>query len=405
MSDPSATKIESELCPECGAHLPGAEGQAVCPSCGALFFRQQLPPGAAGQGALVKGMRFKTHSCVDTQGVGMESFSLLIPAGWEFGGGLQWNMMRPAAPVSAAFQVRNPYGQEALEGLPMIPFSWNDNPLLLSNFPVGSIYLGNEVRPPLDVLQALREIVVPRYRGREVDLQIVREELLPDLPRQLGKVSGMPQPDPNAHGAQAYGPHSTCEGGKVRLRYRHGAQVLEEEIWGVVETTRFRSAFMFSIVENVFWSADDLFGIRGLAETVDKLADLFGVMTRSFRVNPEWYVRYMAMVQNMVQAQIWQINSIGQLGRWWSQAYGAAPASYVPPYIPYQPPIYYPTYPPPIPATQRPANPFEEDDMAWPESARYGWTNDRGEFILAAEATYDPNAGGGQEWRRLKRAT
>ncbi len=407
MSESSAFRTDSERCPECEALLPPTGEQLVCQSCGALFFRQPLPPGAVGQRQLVRGMHLQTYSCPDTQGVGMEAFSLLIPAGWEFSGGVQWNMLHTTAPAGATFQVRNPYGQEALEGLPALPFTWSNNPILLSAFPVGSLYLGSEVRPPMGILQALREVVIPRYRGQEVGAQVVREELLPDLVRQLGKGPGGAQADPYTPWAQMLGINTTYEGGRLRLRYRHGDVVLEEEMYGLVETTHFYSTFMFSTIENVFWNVDHLAGVRGLAEILDKLADLFRVMAFSVHINPEWLMRYRIMVQNMVQNQIWQSNYISQMGRWRSQMYSESYSGYMPPppYIPYQPPVYYPVYPPPMPGMQRPYNPFEEGGLAIPTDARYGWTNDRGEFIFTADQRYDPNMGDGQGWRRLRGST
>jgi hypothetical protein len=48
-------------------------------------------------------MRFKAFSCVDTQGIGCEAFRLLIPAGWEFSGGVHWLLNNPGMPAVIAF--------------------------------------------------------------------------------------------------------------------------------------------------------------------------------------------------------------------------------------------------------------------------------------------------------------
>ena len=58
------------------------------------------------------GIHLRRVSCVDELGTGIEAFQLLIPAGWQFEGGVQWTMKNPNMPAEKfAPQVRALFGK------------------------------------------------------------------------------------------------------------------------------------------------------------------------------------------------------------------------------------------------------------------------------------------------------
>ena len=120
-------------------------------------------------------LRFNTQVCVDKSGIGIEAFRMLIPHGWTFDGGIKWKLDNPGMPAVAAFRVKSPSGQEELEVFPNQPFFWTDNQMHRQMFPVGSRYYGNEVRPPLVPIDALKKIALPRFRGGVSGLRITKE--------------------------------------------------------------------------------------------------------------------------------------------------------------------------------------------------------------------------------------
>ena len=75
-------------------------------------------------------IRFKIYKYIDTQGIGIEAFRMLIPGDWEFDGGLKWRLDNPGIPVEANFRIRNPRGSEAFEVFPNLPFFWTNNPMI-----------------------------------------------------------------------------------------------------------------------------------------------------------------------------------------------------------------------------------------------------------------------------------
>jgi hypothetical protein len=73
-------------------------------------------------------VKYKTASCLDAQGTGLEAFSLLIPSDWTFEGEVTWLLDNPIMPATAQFSVRNPDNTVEFEGLPNQSMFWTDNP-------------------------------------------------------------------------------------------------------------------------------------------------------------------------------------------------------------------------------------------------------------------------------------
>ncbi|MBC7264047.1 MAG: zinc ribbon domain-containing protein [Chloroflexi bacterium] len=395
MSD--SPRIIVERCPQCGAGLPPGGEQVICAYCGSRLIRYRPEkPGTPtpGQEPFVQGLRLKTFSCVDTQGIGIEAFRMLIPSGWEFSGGVHWLMNNPGMPAVVAFQVRNPGGEEVFEVFPNLSFYWTNNPMVLMMFPVGSLYYGNEVRPPAGVQQVLREIVVPRFRGQMPGLQIVHEESLPDLAQQLRAASPV-APDSM----------TTAEGAKVRLRYQQGGKVIEEELFGVVEITRVVMPVMMGAVEHIYWMADYLFSCRALADRLDDLSDLFRAIAHSFRLNPQWYSRYTQVSQYLIQNQIQQIQHIGQLSRIISQTSSQISDMMMDSY--YQRQQVYDRissgFSQAIRGVDEYHDPYKEYGVELPGGYRHAWANSLGEYILTDDPNFNPNIGSNLTWQEMER--
>ena len=105
-----ASGVFAEKCPQCGASLPPQGERIVCAYCGSSLVRRvDRKAGEVGGW----GLRLRTYSCVDSQGIGMEAFRMLIPADWRVEGGIQWVLNNPGMPAVVALRVYNPDGPEA----------------------------------------------------------------------------------------------------------------------------------------------------------------------------------------------------------------------------------------------------------------------------------------------------
>lgn len=128
-------------------------------------------------------MKFKRFSYIDQAGTGLEAFSFLMPANWQFEGGITWLLDVPMMPAKAAFRVYDPKDKAAFEGYANYCYYWATDPMTQRLFPPGSRYFGMEIKQPVSALDALQYIVLPNARGR---VQIVKAEPLPDLVKLVG---------------------------------------------------------------------------------------------------------------------------------------------------------------------------------------------------------------------------
>jgi hypothetical protein len=204
--------------------------------------REPMQPGAQVQMPTVADerelLRFKTFTYVDRDGTGLEAFRFLIPASWKFEGGIRWLLDNPGMPAVAGFRAWNPAAPDELEVFPNQSFFWTDNQMVRQMFPVGSRYFGAEVRPPVGPLEALKRIVLPRFRNKVHELRVVSENQLPQLAAVLGAGKGKA------------GLNTSANGAKIRIEYLQDKIPLEEEIYGVVESITFPLQSMTGTVRN-----------------------------------------------------------------------------------------------------------------------------------------------------------
>jgi hypothetical protein len=389
----TSPRVIPDRCPQCGASLPPVDSERItCAYCGSSLIRQRTSTDESAVGTW--GMRLKTISCVDQQGVGVEAFRMLIPADWEFEGGVHWLMNNPGRPAFIAFRAYSPQGEEAFEAFPNIPFYWTNNPMVTMMFPMGSLYYGNEVRPPAPALQVLQEIVVPRYRGQTPGLQVVAQEHLPGLAQQL-RASSPAAPT----GA------TSLDGGRVRIHYRQGERDIEEDVFGVVEVARAPTPMFMGMMENIFWVADYLFSFRSSAGQLDGLSDMFMALIRSFRLNPQWYARYMQVSQYLIQNQIQQIRHIGQISQIISRTSDQISDMIMDSYNQRQETLdrLSTQFSQTIRGVDEYYDPFGEQGVELPGGYGHAWSNALGEYILTDDPSFDPNIGSNLSWEAMER--
>jgi hypothetical protein len=386
-SHPSASQ-----CPRCGANLPpGTLDFTVCQYCGTslIWNRQQAETGES-QETVVKGLRLKLFSYTDSEGTGLEVFSMLAPTGWEFQGGCQWLLDNPGMPATVAFQMWNPQGAEMFEVLPNMNFTWSNNPLSGMMFPVGSRYFGAEVRQPAGIQGALQNLVIPRFRSRVENLEILNEELLPDLPklvRSEALVSG-----------------GSAEGGKIRIRYTGQGIQYDEEIYAVVEVFRTPITTMFSTTEIITWFVDYVFSFRAAAEQLDNTADIFSVMIGSFHLNPHWYAAFKSIAQQLAQQQIQRIHHIGQIGQMMAQTGSDIRESNLNDWYARQ--DVYDRLATDWSRTLRSVDgfydPHREEVVELPSGYGHAWANNMGEYILTEDSNFNPNIHSNLHWEAME---
>lgn len=377
-------------CPQCGAGVPPSPtGYAVCRYCGSnLIWNRPGAGEALPEGTAVRGIRLKVYACTDTQGTGLDVFRMLVPVGWQIQGGCNWLLDNPAMPATVAVSVSNPQGAEAFEILPNMNFTWNPT-ALGSLFSTGSRQFGAEVRAPMGVRDALRSLVLPRFRSRVQNLQILNEAPVPDLPR-LAR-------------SEALTSGGSAEGAKIRVRYTSQGVQIEEEIYGVVEVFTYPVQSLFGTAQASYWLVDFLFSFRAAAGRLDSTADLFGAMITSVRPNPHWYAAFKGIAQRLSQMQIQRIRHIGQIGQIYAQTGQEIREQNLNDWYARQ--STYDRI-----ATDRSRqirdvdayyDPHKEETVELPAGYGHAWANNLGEYILTESPSFNPNEGSNLHWEPM----
>lgn len=392
MTSPSKTNPVALQCPQCGASLPAStEAYTICQYCGSSLIYDRREPERGGMAStVVRGMRLKLFTYSDSEGTGLELFRMLVPVGWKFQGGCRWLLENPGMPAVVAFQLLNPHGAEMFEVLPNINFTWSGNPLTTMMFPTGSRYFGAEVRQPMSIQEALRQLVLPRYRSAVENLQILSEEPQPDLPRLVRSETAVTG--------------GSAEGGKVRIRYASRDCEFDEDIYGVVEVFRAPIATMFGPTEVIYWFVDYLFSFRAAAGRLDATADLFTVMITSFQLNPNWYAAYKSIVQYLAQQQIQRIHHIGQIGQIVAQTgremreqnlrdWYARQATYD---------RLATDWSRAIRGVDGFLDPHRDEVVELPSGYGHAWANNLGEYVLTDDPNFNPNIHSNLHWEPMQ---
>jgi hypothetical protein len=333
-------------------------------------------------------LRFKKVSIRDRADmIGGEAFSFLAPTDWAVEGGVVWRL-HPTMPAAVAMRVRSPRGPEQLECFPTVAFSWGGL-LPVTGFPQGSIYLGNEVQPPLaDALAFLRERHLPRTRA-EVRAKIVKTEGLPELAEAARQAEPVP-----AFG----GPQMIFTAGRVRIEYEWEGKAVEEDLYCVLNSMALPSGNM------IIQIADKLYALRAPKGQLDQTTKLFETMIHSTRINLDWFNQYAQLVQALTQAQMNQIRAAGELSRYISRTSNEISDMMRQSYEQRQ-------------AAQDRINknwsqymrgvdeyhdPVAGRAVELPSGYGNAWVGGNGEYIVTDSATFNPNVELNGNWQRLE---
>jgi DNA-directed RNA polymerase subunit RPC12/RpoP len=388
--DASPTALK---CPQCGASIqPGEASYLICQYCGSsiVWNPPQTETSNQTQEAFVRGMRLRQFSYTDTQGTGLELFRMLVPVDWEFHGGCQWLLDNPGMPATVAFQLWNPNGAEMFEVLPNMNFTWTTNPLIRGLHPIGSRYFGAEVRPPMSIQEAFQQFVLPRYRAGVQNLKVIKLEDKPELPNLVkseAPISG-----------------GSAEGASARIQFTWQNVAYEEEIFGVVEVFRSPIASMFGTAEVLFWFVDYLFAFRTAPDRLEATADLFGLMIRSFQLNPQWYAAYKTIIQQLAQQQIQRIHHIGQISQILSQTSAQIREQNLNDWYDRQQ-VYErlaTDHSRVIRGVDAFYDPHREEVVELPSGYGHAWANNLGEYIITEDPNFNPNIHSNLHWESMQ---
>jgi hypothetical protein len=336
-------------------------------------------------------MRFRTEKCIDRSGTGMEAFRMLVPEGWSFEGGITWILDNPGMPATAWLRASNRSAPQELEVFPNQSFFWTDNPMNRQMFPPGSKYFGAEVREPLGPVQALKTIVLARFRRSVQGLSVVKEERLPELASTLGVSSAQPG--------------MSADGGRIRVRYSKGGTAMEEELYALVESFAIPIPSAYGQFTNTLWTVSYISSVKTPRGELDSLGPMFRTMASSIRVNPQWMNTYVQVINFLIQNQMRQIRNAGELSRIISQTHREISDDMMRAWEDRQA-VYdrlSERFSQNIRGVDEYYDPVSERSVELPAGYRNAWVNGLGEYVIAEQEDFNPNIGSNQHWQQMQR--
>jgi hypothetical protein len=337
-------------------------------------------------------IRFRPHRCIDSEGLGIEAFSVLLPTGWHFEGGVHWRLDNPAFPAYVSCRVSDPGGDVAFEVFPNLPCFWTNNPMVAAMFPPGTRYFGNLVHQPVGAEQALRELVLPAYRSGAGGLEVIAGGAVPELAAMVQEMQARSQPEA----------HIRADAARLRFRYTAGGKALEEEMYAVVQVFAYP---LNANVTNVNWWVDYVFSARAAAGRLDASARELQTVAFSFKINPRWFAGYSEVVQYLIRRQIQQIRTIGEIGRIYAQT-GSEIRDYQMRSWEANQAIrdrMSKEWSQGFRGVEEYFDPYAGKAVELPAGYDNAWANNLGEYVVSDSPSYDPNVGSNLTWQQLKR--
>ena len=335
---------------------------------------------------------YKTVNFVDSEGIGTKAFSMLIPIYWESEGSIEWILDNPAMPVAGEFRAWNPNGTEEFHFFPNQAFFSSDNPMIQQTFPAGTRYFGALVHSPLGPIEALEEIALPKFRGDVENLQVISEEELPEVSNYFETGT-----DP------VTGVVTSAEGGKIRVEYTVDGVMFEDELYCVIQTQDIPIPTVFATYRNINWYMTYLESFRSEKGTLDSNAKMFQTISCFARTDVKWLNKYNQVVEYLIQQQIQQIQSLGQLSSIVSQTSNDISDA------------NYQAWQQSQDVKDDLANDFSNsileidsyhdpitgDNVELPSGYSSVWTNSLGEYILSDSPSYNPNTESNLDWEQM----
>jgi len=339
---------------------------------------------------------------------GMNVARFLLPVEWQVSGEVTWNMNAPSNPSNIHLLLYNPDNLEAVEVLPSFFFGYTNDPQSLMGFQMsGSIY-GNEIHPPMPIINVIREILIPRLRNIP-GLQILAEENLPDLDQRRGYKPEI------AQGSQYY-----SEGGRIRLAYFHHDRQVEEDFFASVRLTRIQVGMSFFGAGPMFldyWYTGFVHAFRATPEELNTKRAVYEAIACSFEIDPQFRAYVSKVIRQLTQGFINRTNQMGaaarQVGKTLSETSDLINESYWKRTAEHnahaaarnqtqgvsQSGDAFSHY---IRGTDDYFDPMSGKTVELDASHRHIWSDGSGNYIFSDDAGYNPNVGDTTNWVEMK---
>jgi hypothetical protein len=352
---------------------------------------QEGPYGPVSPSGEVVTVKFKTASFIDSEGIGTKAFSMLIPSDWQAEGNIDWILDTPAMPVAGDFRAWNPNGKEEFHLFPNQAFFWSNDPWIQQTFPTGSRYFGALVRSPLGPIEALKEIALPKFRSDAENLQVVSQEELPQIKQYFQTGT-----DP------ATGVVTSAEGGKVRVEYTLNGVAYEEEMYSIIQTQDIPIT-IYGTSRNTNWYMTYVESFRAEKGKLDAQSKTFQTISYFARTDINWLNKYNQVVNYLIQKEIQEIRSLGQLSSIVSQTSNEISDANFESWQQSQnvKDRLADDFSNSILGLDSYRNPIDGSTVELPSGYSSVWANSLGEYVLSDSPSYNPNTESNLNWQQM----
>jgi hypothetical protein len=368
----------------------------VAVASGYFFLSQQGQPSQEGPYGPPSGeattVKYQTASFIDSQGIGTKAFTMLIPSDWQAEGNIRWVLDNPAMPAYGDFRAWNPNGHEEFHFFENQAFFSSNNPMILQTFPSGSRYFGALVRDPLGPIEALKEIALPKFRSNVENLQVVSQEELPQVAKNFQTGT-----DP------ATGVVTSADAGKIRVGYTLNGLAMEDELYCVIQTMDIPIPTAFGTYRNINWYMTYLESFRAEKGKLDSQSKTFQTISYFARTDVNWLNTYNQVVEYLIQKQIQQIQSLGQISSIASQASNDISDANFEAWQRDQniKDQLANDFSNSILGMQSYTNPFDGATVDLPSGYSSVWANSLGEYVMSDSPSYNPNLESNLNWQQM----
>ena len=358
-------------------------------------------PAPAAQGATPAGLyRMKKATVMDQHGFArpVPAMTLLVPSDWQFQGGAQWGQFSgcTTSRVQTSFKAGSPDGTLGVELYPPYYWQWSDDPGTQRNMQTGNQQKAQVKAKPCDVMQPmsaadfLRRYAVPKLRPGK---QIVAIEPWPEVLQEVQQTAR----ETEASWARTTTPMQVrSDVARARLQYSLNGKPVEEWIT-VIVTINGRVWPTYNVrggqgkAMHYDCSAYSMFALRAPQGELTARQNFFRMVAKTIKMDPNWQAQVNGVASNIAKTEqkgvadraaivaknsddINKIIKEGYEGR--EKIKDASAANYS--------------------QAQRDVetfrNPATGETMELSNLYGHAWVNDKGVYLLADHAGFDPNA-------------
>jgi hypothetical protein len=352
-------------------------------------------PAAAGD----KAVTFHKKTVMDRQGFGMEAFRLLIPDGWRFKGGVNWNTAKFPAEASVAWTVTSPDGRSRLQQMPHTTFFWSQDPSLQQSYAQGGAIL----QAPMDAVSYLRNIFLPHQRPGASQIKILASGPLPELARETQSLLQYHMGIFNQISPFQFRLDLQTDAGHIKVSYQqNGHRIIEDMTASVCYMVAYFPG-MYGVITGTTW-IPRIKCFSAPADRMENQARLFKIMIDSYRENPNWEVANTRLTAGITRDQLRQqraiFNRMQQIRNSQQEVDDMIMAGYQRRSAAQD--RIFEHYSEAVRGVDSYRDPVNDWQVELPTGMNNAWTNGS-QYVFSDHAGFDPNVGSNQNWQPMQR--